>query len=357
VTAPQVTGEAQVGQTLTAAVGSWTGSPSSFAFQWSRCDAGGAACTAVPGAIASTYVLTPGDTGATLSLVVTATGKGGSRSAGAPTTAVIAAAPVPAAVPGPLAAQAGVAGAVVTTDGRATVSWQPGAVPVGTSVSLDGGETAPAIAGTGVAITFSPGQSTLPWPVDVAYASAPAGQVVAFSRDGKIWSAITTVTSPSLQGTVLQGTYESGGVLHVLTRQAGRIALFRPGRWGDPQKISPKAPIVRPMTRVTVSRQRDGTLLLVTRLSTSSQSHLYATVLPTKGLAPTILKSGSRFAIPLGGGSTRTVQVLVLNSGGFPVRLRLSGKTVAPRALVRIQVSALDPWGRRGAFILSFRAP
>jgi len=81
-------------------------------------------------------------------------------------------------------------------------------------------------------------------------------------------------------------------------------------------------------------------------------------VLPTKGLAPTILKSGSRFAIPLGGGSTRTVQVLVLKLGRLlPVRLRLSGKTVAPRALVRIQVSALDPWGRRGAFILSFRAP
>ena len=131
VTAPQVTGEAQVGQTLTAAVGSWTGSPTAFAFQWSRCDTGGAACTPLPGATASSYVLTPGDSGTTLSLVVTATGRGGSRTAGAPTTAVIAPAPVPAAVPGPLAAQAGVAGAVVTTDGRATVTWQPGRCPSG----------------------------------------------------------------------------------------------------------------------------------------------------------------------------------------------------------------------------------
>jgi GH25 family lysozyme M1 (1,4-beta-N-acetylmuramidase) len=357
VTAPQVTGEAQVGQTLTAGVGSWTGSPTTFGFQWSRCDAGGAACTPVPGATASTYVLTPGDNGTTLSLVVTATGKGGSQSAGAPTTAVIAPAPVPAAVAGPLAAQPGVAGAVVTTDGRATVTWQPGAVPTGTSVSLDPGETAPAIAGTGVAVTFSPGQSTLPWPIDVAYAAAPADQVVAFSRDGKIWSAITPVTTPSLPGTVLQGTYSAGGMLHVLTRQAGRIALFRPGRWGDPQRISPKAPVIRPMAPVNVSRRPDGTLLLVTRLSTSSQSHLYATVLPTKGIAPPILKSGSRFSIPLGGGATRTVQVLVLRSGGFPVRLRLSGRGLASRAVVRIQVSALDPWGRRGRFILSFHAP
>ncbi len=79
VTAPTVSGVTQVGQTLTAAVGSWTGSPTTFGFQWSRCDAGGAACVALTGATASSYVLTPNDIGATLSLVVTATGKGGSR--------------------------------------------------------------------------------------------------------------------------------------------------------------------------------------------------------------------------------------------------------------------------------------
>ena len=357
VTAPQVTGEAQVGQTLTAGAGSWTGSPTTFAFQWSRCDSSGAACTQLPGATASSYVLTPGDIGTTLSLVVTATGKGGSQSAGAPTTAVIAAALVPAAVPGPLVAQPGAAGAVVTADARATVTWQPGSVPDGDAVSLDTGETAPAIPGTGVALTFSPAQTTLPWPVDIAYAAAPADQVVAFSHDGKIWTPITTLTTPSLAGSLLQGAYNDGAVLHVLTREAGRIALFRPGRWGDPQRISPKAPVIRPMTQLAVTRQHDGTILLVTRLSTSSQSHLYATVLPTKGLAPAILKTGSRFSIPLGGGSTRTVQVLVLNSGGFPVRLRLSGKGVAPRALIRIRVTGLDPWGRRGAFTVSFRAP
>jgi len=357
LTAPQVTGSAQVGQTLAAAVGAWTGSPSTFAFQWRRCDGAGAACAALPGAATSTYVLTPGDIGTTVSLVVTATGKGGSQSATAPTTAVVGAAPVPAAVAGPLVAQPGAAGAVVTADGRATVTWQPGSVPDGTAVSLDAGETTPAIAGSGVSLTLSPSQSTLPWPVDVAYAAAPAGQVAAFSTDGKIWVPIDALTSASLQGNLLLGTYDAGGVLHVLTRRAGRIAFFRPGRWGDPRRISPKAPVVRPLTPLGVSRQRDGTILLVTRLSTSSQAHLYATVLPTHGAQPPILKAGSRFAIPLGGGSTRTVQVLVLNSGGFPVRLRLSGRGVATRALVRIRVTAIDPWGRRGAFTVSFRAP
>ncbi len=354
---PEVAGSAQVGQTLTGAVGAWTGSPTAFAFQWRRCDAVGAACAALPGASSLSYVLTPGDIGTVLSLVVTATGKGGSQSATAPTTAVVAAAPVPAAVAGPLVAQSGAAGAVVTGDGRATVTWQPGSVPAGTAVSLDAGETAPAIAGTGVSLTLSPSGSTLPWPVDIAYAAAPAGQVVAFSTDGRIWAPIAALTTPSLPGTLLQGAYDAGGVLHVLTRRVGRIALFRPGRWGDPRRISPQAPRVRAMTPLRVSRQRDGTVLLVTRLSTSSQAHLYAGVLSTRGVRPSILKRGSRFAVPLGAGSSHTVQVLVLNSGGFPVRLRLSGRGVATRALIRIRVTAIDPWGRQGAFTVSFRAP
>jgi len=100
----------------------------------------------------------------------------------------------------------------------------------------------------------------------------------------------------------MQGTYDAGGVLHVLTRPPGRLALFRPGRWGDPQRISPQPPVVRATTSLRVSRQRDRSILLVARLSTSSQSHLYATVLPTNGRQPAILKTGSRFAIPLGGG-------------------------------------------------------
>ncbi|MCW2975338.1 MAG: putative glycosyl hydrolase [Actinomycetia bacterium] len=355
--APQVTGPAQVGQTLTASAGTWGGSPTTFAFAWRRCDPAGAACSALPGATASSYALTPGDAGTTLSVVVTATGKGGSQSATAPTTAVVALAPVPTAVTGSLVAQPGAAGAVVTTDGRATVTWQPGAVPTGAGVTLEPGETTPAIPGTGLSLTLAPSQSTLPWPLDVAYAAAPPGQVVAFSTDDKIWVPIAALTTPSLPGNLQQGTYEAGGVIHVLTRQAGHIALFRPGRWGDPRRISPKAPVVRPMTPLRVSRQRDGTILLVTRLSTSSQSHLYANVLSTGGKQPPILKPGSRFSIPLGGGSTRTVQVLVLNSGGFPVRLRFSGRAVPTRTLIRLRVTAIDPWGRTGAFTLSFRAP
>jgi lysozyme len=354
ISPPTVTGTPQVGQTLTGAVGTWSGSPTSFAYEWRRCDAAGAGCTTIVGQTTSSYTLTPDDIGATLSLIVTATGKGGSQATVAPTTPAILPAPVPAALAGPVVAQAGLAGAVVTPDGRATVSWQPGVVPTGTTVSFDSVDGPLGIAGTGVTVSLTPTQSTLRWPLDVAYAAAPTGQVVGFSADGKIWVPVPPLTTRTLPSTLAQGSYLDGTVLHVLTRAPGRVALFQRGRWGDPSRISPNAPVVRRLTPIAVTRQRDGTLLLVTRLSTSSQAHLYASLVAGHTL---ILKRGSRFALPLGSGSTRTAQVIVLSSGGFPVRLRLSGNKLARGALVRLQVTAVDPYGRRGVFTLSFHAP
>src|SRR5205814_934575 len=87
--------------------------------------------------------LTPDDIGSTVSLVVTATGKGGATSAPTPATPVVAAAPVPPAVPGSAVAQAGLAGAVSSPDGTATVTWQPGAVPIGSTVSVAAGLPTP----------------------------------------------------------------------------------------------------------------------------------------------------------------------------------------------------------------------
>lgn len=355
LTPPQVTGTAEVGQTLEAGVGTWSGSPSAFAYSWRRCDAAGASCVAVTDATASSYTLTPGDIGFALSLVVTATGKGGSQSATAPTTAPVAAAPVPPAVAGSLVAQSALAGAVATDDGRATITWQPGAVPIGSTVALAAADTTLALVGTGISFTITPSLTqSLPWPVDLAYAAASIGQVVGFSTNGKVWLPVATLTSAALPAGLDEGAYLDGTALHVLTREAGQFALFRPGRWGDPRRVSPKAPVIRRLAAIGVTRQRDGTLLLVTRLSTSSQSHLYATVQTAR---PLILKRGSRFAFPLGAGASRTVQVQVLNAGGFPVRLRLAGHGLVHGTLVRILVTAVDPWGRQGVFTVSFRAP
>ncbi|HYA09292.1 MAG TPA: GH25 family lysozyme, partial [Gaiellaceae bacterium] len=276
IVAPSVSGLTQAGQTLTTFAGSWTGAPTSFAYQWRRCDATGGACVPIPSGTASSYTLTPDDIGATLSLVVTATGKGGSQSASAPTTAVIDAAPVPPAVTGSATAQQGAAGAVVTDDGRATVTWQPGAVPVASTVSLAAADAPPALAGTGLALDVEPPVTALQWPVDVAYASAPADQVVGFSTDGRVWLPVPTLTGTTLPAGLTQGSYVSGSVLHVLTEQSGHIALFAPGKWGDPTFVSANAPVLRRLVRVQVTRQPGRTLLLETQLSVSSQADLYA---------------------------------------------------------------------------------
>jgi hypothetical protein len=64
------------GETLTAAPGTWTGSPTSFSYQWFLCDVSGANCTTpVHGSPSTdpTYVVDPGDIGHPIVVEVTAT--------------------------------------------------------------------------------------------------------------------------------------------------------------------------------------------------------------------------------------------------------------------------------------------
>ena len=89
ISAPAVTGQAVQGQTLTSSIGSWSGSPTSYAYQWQDCNSTGGSCTNISGATSSTYTLQGGDVGSTIRSVVTATNSGGSTSqASAPTGAV-----------------------------------------------------------------------------------------------------------------------------------------------------------------------------------------------------------------------------------------------------------------------------
>ncbi|HEU5477989.1 MAG TPA: hypothetical protein VFU64_09240 [Gaiellaceae bacterium] len=86
---PTISGSAQVGSSLTASPGEWTGNPTSFAYAWSHCDAKGANCAAISGATNSTYTVTAADAGATLLVSVTATNNSGSTKANSAATAVV----------------------------------------------------------------------------------------------------------------------------------------------------------------------------------------------------------------------------------------------------------------------------
>jgi len=89
--APTISGTAQQGSTLTAASGTWSGTPPpSYAYQWQRCDATGANCAAISGATTQAYVAVVADVGATLRVAVTATNASGSATATSAQTAAIA---------------------------------------------------------------------------------------------------------------------------------------------------------------------------------------------------------------------------------------------------------------------------
>ena len=87
---PTITGTAQQGQVLTAHNGTWSNEPTSFAYQWQRCDTAGANCAPISAATTQTYTPLAPDVGSTLRVALTATNAGGnSEPASSAQTAVV----------------------------------------------------------------------------------------------------------------------------------------------------------------------------------------------------------------------------------------------------------------------------
>ncbi len=94
---PTISGTPTVGQTLTANDGTWSNTPTSFAYQWLRCNGGGNSCANVANGTLKTYTLVGADAGHTMRVRVTATNADGSNSAQSAQTASVAAATASAA--------------------------------------------------------------------------------------------------------------------------------------------------------------------------------------------------------------------------------------------------------------------
>jgi hypothetical protein len=74
--------------------GSWSNDPSIRTYQWQDCNASGSECVAIPGATASTYLLSASDVGDTIAVEETVANAGGtSGPVHSQTTAVVAALP------------------------------------------------------------------------------------------------------------------------------------------------------------------------------------------------------------------------------------------------------------------------
>jgi hypothetical protein len=79
--APSIGGNPQVGQTVTANEGGWNNAPTSFRYQWLRCDSTGNNCGAIGGATGKTYAVGTDDVNATLRVRVVARNSRGSDTA------------------------------------------------------------------------------------------------------------------------------------------------------------------------------------------------------------------------------------------------------------------------------------
>ena len=87
---PQISGTPQVGRTLTTSAGAWSPAPSSYAYQWWRCDAAAAGCVAIAGASSSSYAVAAADRYGQLEVSVIATNASGSASATSPASGLVA---------------------------------------------------------------------------------------------------------------------------------------------------------------------------------------------------------------------------------------------------------------------------
>jgi hypothetical protein len=235
---------------------------------------------------------------------------------------------VPVAVPGSTVAVAGAAGAVSTLDGSATVTWQPGAVPAGSTVSLK-------TARRGLSLSVSPTVAQLPWPVDVVYA-APTTDVVGTSTDNKVWHVARHLLTPALPVAQLTGTYVDGtGLTHVLLRTTGRVALFVPGSWGDPTLVAAGPPNPRLAGALRAKRLRNGVVVVTARVRVASQALVLVN-------------------IP---GKTSVKRSQIRRPGVVPVKVSVSGRRLPRGTTASLRVAARDPYGRSAQLVARFRAP
>src|SRR5262249_33826103 len=161
----------------------------------------------------------------------------------------IVAAPLPPVSIGTQTVRRGVAGNLQTDDGRATVTWQPGSVPVGKTVSLTTFSGTLTVPGTEASLSV-PGLSSRGFRSPLALVCAhpqPSRTVLGYPTNGRVYHSIPLLQPAQLPPGTAVGWYaDSNNLIHVLTRTPFQVALFRQGAWGDPTYTSANGPALAP---------------------------------------------------------------------------------------------------------------
>ena len=230
---PLVSGAVQVGSQLSATAGNWTGSPTSYAIGWLRCDSSGASCATIGGQTNLTYLLTSADQGATIRAAVTATNASGSTTVNsAPTAAVPAPAPPP---PPPPAGAAPSSGSLPLVSGTAQV----GSLLSATGGTWSGSPTGYAIQwrrcdSSGANCTAISGQTDLSYLLTGADQGATIRAALTASN---AYGSSTALSAPTAAVQAVGGAAPGSSSLPLLsgTAQVGSQLTSTGGRWsGSP---------------------------------------------------------------------------------------------------------------------------
>lgn len=210
---PTVAGTAATGRTLTASSGSWSGTtPISFSYEWLRCDANGASCGAIGGAVSSTYAVASGDVGHRLRVRVTATNGDGAATALSDATDVVVDADAPANTSEPAISGTEAKGSTLSAtsgswSGVTPISFSYSWVRCGTDGGNPDGSNCTAIAGAS-ATTYTLGSADVGTRlrVRVTASNAAGTKTVASNVTGVIADGLAprNTSEPSISGSPVQ---------------------------------------------------------------------------------------------------------------------------------------------------------
>jgi hypothetical protein len=199
---PTISGTAEVGKSLTATSGTWTGTvPMTYSYQWQRSDSTGTTWTGVTGATGTTYLLGSADAARRLRVVVTAANAVGTTSATSAATAIVTTPVVaPASTAAPAVTGTAQQGSTLTAS---TGSWS-GTAPMSYAYQWQrcdsAGASCASIAGaTGSTLVLGSADVNRRLRVSVT-ASNAGGSSTAFSLTTTTVTAVTSTPPPGPSG-------------------------------------------------------------------------------------------------------------------------------------------------------------